>query len=294
MKVQEKIKELAGDRVFLGIFLTGVLISFFASVNQIGVLLFLGFFLSGSLISLMVALSWSEIQTGYLRVLAILAVFLVSGSAGIFYFQGQTSCLAWSAYSAENPVTNTCHAYVYGGCGPTPDPWYYQDTCSAEAKDNLCQDLRESGSDEEERLEHHLCTETPDFNISVVERDRENETLALKVSESSIDASNTRSLRIGGPDETLRLERNGVAYNTSLLLSPYQESVFESSVPENSSFTVLRDEDDLDDDGIQGVDSREGNMIHLQFSWQDRMTGNTASLGFTINGSRNTGGSWVM
>jgi len=294
VRVQEKIKELAGDRVFLGIFLTGVLISFFASVNQIGVLLFLGFFLSGSLISLMVALSWSEIQTGYLRVLAILAVFLVSGIAGIFYFQGQTSCLAWSAYSAENPVTNTCHAYVYGGCGPTPDPWYYQDTCSPEAKDNLCQDLRESGSDEDERLAHHLCTETPEFNISVIERDRENETLALKVSESSIDASNTRSLRIGGPDETLRLERNGTVYNTSLLLSPYQESVFESSVPENSSFTVLRDEDDLDDDGIQGVDSREGNLIHLQFSWQDRITGNTASLGFTINGSRNTGGSWVM
>lgn len=292
MDFQEELAEFSSDRTFLGIFLTGVLLSFILSVNKKSFPVFLSFFLSGSLASFLVAASWTGIEKNYLRVIAVLSIFLVSGSGLLFYFQGQTSCLAWSAHSAENPVTNTCHAYIYGGCGPTPEPWYHTQ-CSPESKAEMCEGLRESGKDEDEKLRQHLCTESPEFNISVVERNRDKETMTLRVSESNIDLSNTRAFRIGDPDETLQLERNETVYNTSMLFSSFQESVFQGSIPEKSNFTVITDGDDLDNDSIEGVDSLEDELIHLQFQWWDRKGDGRATIGFTINNSRNMGGSWI-
>ena len=294
MRLREKLSEVANNRRFLGIFLIGVLLSFILSVNNKSFPVFLGFFLSGSVVSFLVAASWTGIEKNYLKVIAVLALFLVSGTVLLFFLQGQFSCLGWSAHSAENPVTNTCQAYVYGGCGPTPEPWYYSETCSPEPKAEMCEKLRESSKEEDEKLRQHLCTEPPEFNISVVDWDRDNETLTLTVSESDIDLSNTRAFRIGDPDETLQVERKGNVYNTSMLFSSFQESVFQGSIPEKSNFTVITDGDDLDNDGTEGVDSLEDELIHLQFLWWDKKGDGRATIGFTINNSRNMGGSWIM
>ena len=282
MNFREKSEELVEDRVFLGIFLTGVLLSFIFSVNNKSFPVFLGFFFSGSFVSLLAAVSWRGIETGYLKILAVLAVFLVSGSAGLFYLQGQFSCVAWSAHSAENPVTNTCHAYVYGGCGPTPEPWYYSQ-CSPESEERLCDRL--------DQLHEHLCTDTPKLEFNISSYDRENETITFEVIESTVNSSNTEILKLADDDRNFTLKADGGIYNHSILVGKKNRSIFGESLEGGDEFTVLRDGDDLDGDGVDGADSGEDMSVFYSFNW--RNNGNWATAGFEY-GKPESDLQWVL
>lgn len=294
MRLREKLSEVSKNRRFLGIFLIGVLLSFILSVNNKSFPVFLGFFLSGSVVSFLVAASWTGIEKNYLRVIAVLALFLVSGTGLLFFLQGQFSCLAWSAHSAENPVTNTCQAYVYGGCGPTPEPWYYSDSCSPESKAEMCEKLRESSKEEDEKLRHYLCTDTPELNLSVVEYDRENETMTIEVEESTVSPLNTRFLKIGGDDVNLTIRANGKTYNHSILVSRVRESIFGSSIENGTQFTILRDENDADGDGVEGVDPYEDIGVLYNFKWYDEDGSDAGNMAFEYSESEGVEINWIL
>lgn len=293
MELREKVTEVSSNRRFLGIFLTGVLLSFILSVNNKSFPVFLGFFLSGSVISLLVASLWTGIEKNYLRVIAVLAILLASGSGLLFFLQGQFSCLAWSAYSAENPVTNTCHAYVYGGCGPTPEPWYYGQ-CSPEPRNEMCEKLRDSEGEENEKLRHHLCTDTPELSFSVISYDEENETMTLEVEKSTLSSFNTRFLKIGGDEKNFTIRANGELYNNSILISRVRESIFGNSLENGTEFTILRDGDDADEDGINGVDPYGDSGIFYNFQWYDEDGSDTGNMALEYSKSEGVETSWIL
>ena len=84
MGIREELTEFSSNRAFLGIFLTGVLLSFILSVNHKSFPVFLSSFLSGSEVSFLVTASWTGIEKNYLRVIAVLGIFLISGSDLMF------------------------------------------------------------------------------------------------------------------------------------------------------------------------------------------------------------------
>ena len=293
MELRGKLSEVSRDRRFLGIFLTGVLLSFILSVNNKSFPGFLGFFLLGSLVSLLVAVSWTGIERNYLRVIAVLAILLASGSGLLFFIKGQTSCVAWSAHSAENPVTGTCQAYVYGGCGPTPEPWYYGQ-CSPESRNEMCGRLKDSEEEEDERLRHHLCTDTPELSFSVISYDEKNETMALEVEKSTVNSLNTRFLKIGGEEKNFTIRANGELYNNSILISRVRESIFGNSLENGTEFTILRDGDDADEDGINGVDPYGDSGIFYNLQWYDEDGSDTGNMALEYSKSEGVETSWIL
>lgn len=290
MELREKLSEVSSDRRFLGIFLTGVLLSFAFSVNNKSFPVFLGFFLSGSVVSLLVAALWTGIEKNYLRVIAVLAILLASGSGLLFFLQGQSSCVAWSAHSAENPVTNTCHAYVYGGCGPTPEPWYYGQ-CSPESRNDMCGRLENSSREDADQLHQHLCTDTPELGFEVASYDDENETITLEVEESNVNSTNTRILQLAD-DRNYTIEVDGEIYRHGVLVNRVNDSIFGKSLEEGDRFTVIRDGVDHDEDGIKGADPVEGVGVFFTFWWKNNETGATA--GFEYMEPREPELSWIL
>ena len=191
----QKLEVYLGDRTFLSIFAVGVLISLFICVNNRSFNSFILVFLSGSVVSLLIAVSWSFIENRYISSVIVIAVFLTAGFTALGALHNQSRCLAWSAHSVENPVTGECKAFVYGGCGPTPEPWYYT-TCSEQSQEELCNQLQNSSREDSDKLYDRLCIEYPDLNLSILNYNEVNETLKLQVTESEFNLSNTDKLRI--------------------------------------------------------------------------------------------------
>lgn len=268
MGIVEKTRDLLEDSIFWLIFLSGSTLSFIISVNQSTFSSFQRLFLAGISLSLILAGSWCLIERKNLRIAVMTGIFLFSGIYGLHVSSEPSQCLGWFAESSQNPVTGQCQAFVYGGCGPTPEPWYYKDSCTTQAKEEMCGRLAKASGDESETLHSRLCVYYPKINLSVVEYDSGNETLRLKVTESTFNLSNTGKLRIEPwENRSFRIKRSGKTYNTSVLIAQNEKSVFNGSLNAGDEFTVVYDGTDFDGDGRKGVDFKSDPEISYVLEW---------------------------
>ncbi len=273
MESPTRIKNiLTAQKTFLSIFLSGTALSFLLWMNHQSFDEFLVVFSIGSVSSFLIAISWTEIERKHVRLAAVAAVFVAFSLTTVFYMVNSSmghKCLAWSAHSAENPLTDQCETFVYGGCGPTPEPWYYRDSCSPESTERMCDRLENSSKEDADELHYHLCTDYPDLNFTAKEYDERNETLTLEITESEFNSSNTENLKIvGRKDEGFRMKRGDRIYNTSNLLAKYNRSVFNGSLEVGDRFTVTYDGSDLDKDERKGADNREEDYATYVLRWQ--------------------------
>ena len=282
----QKLEVYLGDRTFLSILVVGVLISLFISVNNRSFNSFILVFLSGSVVSLLVAVSWSFIENRYISSVIVIAIFLTAGFTALGALHNQSRCLAWSAHSAENLVTGECKAFVYGGCGPTPEPWYYT-TCSEQSQEELCNQLQNSSREDSDKLYDRLCIEYPDLNLSILNYDEVNETLKLQVTESEFNLSNTDKLRIEPwENRSFRIRKDGKTYDTSVLIAEAEPSIFNGSLDSGDEFTIVYDGTDFDNDNRSGADFRDGDWITYVLEWWNNKYNGTDVAVAQINSNR--------
>ena len=124
MKVSD-LKNFLHDRrrlVFAAVFLTGVLLSFVGFVNSRT----FPDFIAGFGIGLAASFSAAYALTSFDRRKTVISAIVFALSAFFvfitFFGNSGANCLAWSPHTAENPLTGKCEAFIYGGCGPKPDP----------------------------------------------------------------------------------------------------------------------------------------------------------------------------
>lgn len=271
---------------FLAIAFAGVVISLFASANLRTFSSFLVTFSIGTALSLAISYSITARASNKLKSILIISVLIISSFAVLFTAQGRLGCVAWQAHSAQNPLTNQCEAIVYGGCGPKPDPWYYKDQCSPEPKQAMCERLQNSNREDADKLEYSLCTNYPELVLSKTEYDEENEELTLEVVESEYSFSNTKNLSlVNDRNGDFEIKNGAKVYNTSVLLGRGQKSVFNNSINQGDAFTIVDDGHDLDNDGVNGVDYREGETSFYQiYYWNKGERGTIAHIDLNYNG----------
>lgn len=270
------LKEFLDDRrklVFAAVLLTGSLLSFVGFVNSRSFQGFVAGFGTGLAASFSAA--YGLIEENRRKTVISAAVFILSAFFVFITFFGNSgaNCAAWSPHTAENPVTGKCQAFIYGGCGPKPDPWYYQE-CGPDSKEKLCDRIPQEIDNSPERFERMVCMFEPDLEMELVDYSEENEKLELEVTENQFNTSNTRELGFTGKGEGFRILKENQVYNTSLLISRDQESVFNSTMSAGDRFTIVYDGLDSDNDGVEGADYREG-RIRYTLEW-------VSSSGFEI------------
>ena len=197
-----------------------------------------------------------------------ICLFLVLlSSLGGIHLDTNDRCLAWAAQSAEDPVTGQCRSFVYGGCGPTPEPWYYEETCSSESQERMCSRLESSNNEEDRKKGRWLCTDYPDFNMTLVRHNLENETLKVRVTENEFNYYKKKKFAITiHEDMEIRIEHDGELYNTSNLIAKNETSVFNDSMNIGDEFTIVYDGIDRDGDGRKGADFEHGDLWY-HFEW---------------------------
>ena len=118
-------KEDLTNPVFISVILLGAVLSFLVFINSESLFRFLTGFGLGVIASISAA--YALITETWRRILLFGLVSAATVSLVILsFYGGGNSCLAWSPHTAENPVTGKCEAFIYGGCGPKPDPWHYR------------------------------------------------------------------------------------------------------------------------------------------------------------------------
>lgn len=266
MKARDHISRAFEDRKFLAIFGTGIVLSFLVSFNSIGITIFASRFAGLSLVTLLIASAYRFIETGWIKAGAMILVLLISGLTGFTFLYTSQSCLAWSAHSAENPVTSQCKAYVYGGCGPKPSPWYYT-SCSTDSKQAMCDRLDNASSERKQKLEEHLCRDRPDLRIAVTDYDWERKNLEVNLTEGRFSTFNTRKLELRTARRTeIGLAKNESIQNSSLLLSDNETGLFRWQIKSGDSFNVTNI-----------TFNNETEWRHLIFKWTNREN-NTVTL----------------
>jgi len=259
-------KLLKPQSIFWKISGTGLLISLLISITERTFSSFIELFSVFAVLSLAVAVVWTLPERRYLSIVAVLFV-VITAIPIIGFTQSGGKCLAWSAHSAQDPVTGQCQSFVYGGCGPKPDPWYYKDSCSPESKERMCERLSRSSKEDADQLQHYLCTDYPDLNFTMIDYDEANETLTLEITESEFNQSNTERIYIIPSEEKFRIRRDSQTYNTSNLVAQNESSAFNKSLEHGDRFTIIQDGTDSDNDGTKGVDYNHG-LISYVLRWQ--------------------------
>lgn len=259
MSIREYFEGVGEDRTFLAILGAGLLLSLAVSINSKSFGLFASRFTAVFLVAFLTASAYRFINNGWMKVGAAILILLISGLTGFTFLYTSQGCLAWMAHSAENPMTGQCNAYVYGGYGPEPSPWYYS-SCSTDSKQAMCDRLDNATSERKQKLESHLCRDRPDLEVEATDYSQEEDALELNFTEARFSTLNTRNLELRTVRGTeIGLARNESVQNSSVLLSIDKTGLFPRMIKSGDSFTVTN------------ITFSNGTEIRrLVFKWTDR------------------------